>query len=148
MDHRTGRRTLPALLCLVVLAGCGSATDRDSPPGTTTVTAATSSPAPSPTLDPTPPLPAIERVAWADDLEGGLSLQVFPTEHGRSATPAVIEQGWAEVIALVPEADTVTMARQFRCHALGAQDKPSWNLEPWRPDASFADVVLARCNPV
>lgn len=170
MSHRTRRRTLAALLCLVALAttACGAATDGGTPSATTT--AATTSPepvepgaptslpgpspssggpspapVPSPTDDPTPPSPAIERVEWAEDLEGGRSLQVFPTAWGRD--PRAAEQGWAEVIALEPEADTQVMELQFRCHVLGAPEKESWNLEPWRPDVPFHEMLLARCNP-
>lgn len=170
MIHRTRRRTLTALVCLVALvsAACGSAPDGGTPPATTTAAGTTPAPAtpsaptssptpspsstsgspapvPSPSDDPTSPPPAIERVEWAEDLEGGRSLQVFPTAWGRD--PRAAEQGWAEVIALEPEADTQVMELQFRCHALGAPEKESWNLEPWRPDVPFHEMLLARCNP-
>lgn len=90
---------------------------------------------------------AIERVVWADRLEGGRSLQVFPTPWGRTASQAAGAAAWDGVIALEPEADTDVMHKQLRCHLLGAPDKKSWNLEPWRPDVGYTQYLLARCNP-
>lgn len=91
---------------------------------------------------------ALERVEWAGDLEGGRSLQVFPTKWGRSGSQAAQAAVWESVIALEPEAESDVMDKQLRCHALGAPDKESWNLEPWRPDVPYLDYLLARCNPV
>ncbi|WP_414647956.1 DUF2599 domain-containing protein [Cellulomonas sp.] len=39
------------------------------------------------------------------------------------------------------------MHDQFLCHALGAADKATWNLEPWRPDVGSMATLMARCNP-
>src|SRR5699024_1383242 len=91
---------------------------------------------------------ALEQVEWAGDLEGGRSLQVFPTTWGRSGSQAAQAAVWESVIALEPEAESDVMDKQLRCHALGAPDKESWNLEPWRPDVPYLDYLLARCNPV
>lgn len=91
---------------------------------------------------------AIERVEWADDVEGGRSLQVFPTPWGRSASLAAGAAAWDGVVMLEPDADTDVMNKQLRCHVLGAPDKESWNLEPWRPDVGYTQYLLARCNPV
>ena len=51
------------------------------------------------------------------------------------------------VVALAPDADTNGMNDQFLCHALGAADKATWNLEPWRPDVGEMATLAARCNP-
>ena len=53
----------------------------------------------------------------------------------------------AQLAAAEPEAATATMLAQLECHALGAPDKDSWNLEPWRPEVSEQDMVSAGCNP-
>ncbi|WP_216077727.1 DUF2599 domain-containing protein [Isoptericola sediminis] len=80
--------------------------------------------------------------------EGGRSLAVDPTAWARSAGVAGVELVRAELAAADPEADTATMHDQLRCHALGAPDKDTWNLEPWRPDVGLVAVLAARCNPV
>ena len=92
-------------------------------------------------------LRALERATWAEDLEGGRSLQVVPSKWGRSGSSGAREAVWRSTIALEPAADTDVMGYQLRCHALGAPEKASWNLEPWRPDVSYLEYVLAKCNP-
>jgi hypothetical protein len=54
---------------------------------------------------------------------------------------------WSDLLAVEPEADTPGMETQLQCHLLGARDKATWNLEPWRPDLSLVQYALARCNP-
>ena len=50
-----------------------------------------------------------------------------------------------------PDADTPGMRAQFLCHWNFAEfaepGKPSWDLEPWRPDVDDGVMVLAGCNP-
>ena len=79
--------------------------------------------------------------------EGGRSLAVRPTAWARAGGLAAQEGVWAAVVAQEPEADTNGMRDQFLCHALGAPDKESWNLEPWRPDVGSFATLAARCNP-
>ncbi|WP_443728725.1 DUF2599 domain-containing protein [Sanguibacter sp. A246] len=90
---------------------------------------------------------ALVGATWADDVEGGRSLQVDPTAFGRSGSTAALEAVRAELVAAHTEAATTVMDHQLRCHALGAPDKTTWNLEPWRPEGSYLDYLLARCNP-
>lgn len=79
--------------------------------------------------------------------EGGESLAVTPSAWGRVSGQTGVAFGWADVVRREPAADTPVMEKQFRCHQLGAPDKATWNLEPWRPDVSYLDYLLARCNP-
>lgn len=79
--------------------------------------------------------------------EGGESLAVTPSAWGRVSGQTGYALGWADVVRLEPGADTSVMEKQFRCHQLGAPDKATWNLEPWRPDVSYLAYVAARCNP-
>ena len=56
-----------------------------------------------------------------------------------------------EVLDLAPDAGTPGMREQFDCHWTWARvlepDKPTWNLEPWRPPVG-ADLMAAEgCNP-
>ncbi len=91
---------------------------------------------------------AVDRVEWTDlEDEGGRSLAVFPSAWGRTGQLAAVEAGWAQVVALAPDADTTGMHDQFVCHTIGAPDKESWNLEPWRPEVGSLATLLARCNP-
>ncbi len=98
------------------------------------------------TLDVAPS--ALEKAVWAERLEGGRSLQVFPTAFGRSGSGAALEAVRQALVTAEPKAATSVMDKQLRCHALGAPTKESWNLEPWRPDVDYLDYLLARCNPV
>jgi hypothetical protein len=67
--------------------------------------------------------------------------------NAMDAALAAGDQLFAELIVLEPEADTLGMYNQLMCHGLGAPDKPSWNLEPWRPEVDFLTTISAQCNP-
>lgn len=88
-------------------------------------------------------------VAGADwgEREGGRSLAVTPTAWARGAGRAGADVAWSELTAGDPEVDSPTMRDQLECHALGAPDKATWNLEPWRPDVGLLATLAARCNP-
>lgn len=83
---------------------------------------------------------------WGEN-EGGESLAVTPTDWGRVAGAAGQAHGHADLVEAEPSAGTTVMAHQLRCHQIGARDKATWNLEPWRPELSFLEYVAARCNP-
>ncbi|WP_455606055.1 DUF2599 domain-containing protein, partial [Cellulosimicrobium funkei] len=89
---------------------------------------------------------AVRSTDWGER-EGGRSLAVDPTAWARAAGQAGRELVWAQVVAAEPEADTPTMHDQLVCHAVGAPDKATWNLEPWRPDVGLLATMSARCNP-
>lgn len=89
---------------------------------------------------------ALAGAEWGER-EGGRSLAVAPTPWARAAGQAGESGVWAELVAAVPEADTPGMHDQLTCHVLGAPDKETWNLEPWRPDVGFLGVLAAACNP-
>ncbi|GAA1865585.1 DUF2599 domain-containing protein [Myceligenerans crystallogenes] len=92
---------------------------------------------------------ALESATWAErDFEGGLSLAVVPAPWIRGGGEATLELLAAQLTAAEPDAGSDTMRDQLTCHHLGAPDKASWNLEPWRPDAGIIGTVAARCNPV
>jgi hypothetical protein len=93
-----------------------------------------------------------EWTQWA----GKSSLRVFPTPAARAVarqpgTADLADEGWAEVLALSPTADTLGMRAQFICHwqfaELAQPGKVSWNLEPWRPVVDDAEMVASGCNP-
>ncbi|MCK0117724.1 DUF2599 domain-containing protein [Isoptericola sp. S6320L] len=90
-----------------------------------------------------------EAVASADwgEREGGRSLAVDPTAWARSAGQAGTDLVWAELVASDPEVDTPIMHDQLVCHSIGAPEKDTWNLEPWRPDVGLIAVLTDRCNP-
>ncbi|WP_280269812.1 DUF2599 domain-containing protein [Nocardia wallacei] len=144
-------------------AGCGSA-DESAPvavgPAPTTTTPVTTKPtattsaraiAATPTVDEFADSPLVERTEWTDDPDGR-RLHVYPTPAGRADTfPAALDRAWGEVLAHAPDADSPGMYDQFKCHwdwaRLVAPNKPSWNLEPWRPALDYQGTVQARCNP-
>lgn len=88
----------------------------------------------------------LESATWGER-EGGRSLAVDPTPWARAGGLAAQDATWAAVVALAPEAGTTGMHDQFLCHALGAADKATWNLEPWRPDVGSLATLAASCNP-
>ncbi|WP_197378329.1 DUF2599 domain-containing protein [Mycolicibacterium mengxianglii] len=105
--------------------------------------------------DDDPPPPYVSHVEWAKwgDLS---SLRVYPTAAGRSLAGDIGqrtagEEAWGEVLALSPDAAIPGMREQFLCHWAFAElvnpGKVSWNLEPWRPEVSEAEMYDANCNP-
>ncbi|WP_456785770.1 DUF2599 domain-containing protein [Cellulomonas sp. P5_C5] len=89
---------------------------------------------------------AVESAVWGE-AEGGRSLAVTPSAWARARGLAAQEGLWAQVVALAPDADTPGMQAQLECHELGAPDKATWNLEPWRPEVDAIDMIRERCNP-
>lgn len=103
---------------------------------------------PAPARDVVVPLgtQAVRSTDWGER-EGGRSLAVDPTAWARAAGQAGQELVWAQLVAAEPEIDTPTMHDQLVCHAVGAPDKATWNLEPWRPDVGLLATMAERCNP-
>jgi len=110
--------------------------------------------APSAAASPTGP-PYVDHVEWAKwgDLS---SLRVYPTRSARASaghagTQPMAAQAWSEVLALSPDAAIPGMEEQFMCHWNFAEfvepGKVSWNLEPWRPEVSYDEMIANRCNP-
>jgi hypothetical protein len=90
----------------------------------------------------------IASVAWrADGDDGGGSYVVTPTLWGRMSGKIGRLHLTAALRAHEPAAATDVVEKQLLCHAVGAPSKDTWNLEPWRPDVSVADYLLAGCNP-
>ncbi|WP_431970237.1 DUF2599 domain-containing protein [Nocardia sp. bgisy134] len=158
-----------ALLLSLAVAGCGgdntstaTTSDLGSPtpsarltaPPTTASIAITSPATPlaaQPTVDPYEGIPLVDHVAWTENVDGA-RLLVFPSEAGRRTTyPGSDERAWQEVLAQSPDADTPGMRDQFICHwdwaRLVQPNKPSWNIEPWRPAVGYPATVQASCNP-
>lgn len=98
----------------------------------------------------------IARTVWVS-YDGLPTLRVYLTAAGREVagqigkTAAQTGAAWSEVVALAPDADTPGMRAQFRCHwnfaELAEPGKPTWDLEPWRPDVDDSVMLLAGCNP-
>ncbi|WP_280276333.1 DUF2599 domain-containing protein [Nocardia wallacei] len=161
------RRVVGAVLLAAApaAAGCGaedpapvaaqpSLTTTITPPARTATPTATgtgSTFAALPTVDEYADSALIDRSEWGDDPDGR-RLRVYPSPAGRADTfPAALDRAWGEVVTAAPDADSPGMYDQFKCHwewaRLVAPDKPSWNLEPWRPAPGYQGTVQARCNP-
>ncbi|MGO4441929.1 DUF2599 domain-containing protein [Mycobacterium sp. 2YAF39] len=110
--------------------------------------------APLAAANPVPAPPYVDHVEWAKwgDLS---SLRVYPTAAGRQAsgvaTTTAMDEAWAEVLTLSPDAAMPGMLDQFMCHwefaELSQPGKTSWNLEPWRPQVGMDTLASTRCNP-
>jgi hypothetical protein len=149
-----------AAVLLVLAAGCAdnhdaaaASTARTTVTTSTGTTAAdrTGSLPPAQTTDPYPGMPLIDHVRWTVN-SAGRQLRVYPTPAGRrDLFPGARPRAWQEVVADAPDADTPGMADQFYCHwdwaRVVAPNKPSWDLEPWRPAVGYAGTVQALCNP-
>lgn len=150
-----------AILSALATTGCASSNSdirSDSAPAATTTptitapaTAVTRTPRPTPTVDPYAGQPLIDHLEWTENADGP-RLKVHPTRAGRDTTyPGSDFRAWQEIRTADPAADTPGMWDQFRCHwdwaRLIAPDKPTWNLEPWRPPVGYDATVDAACNP-
>ncbi len=89
---------------------------------------------------------AVQDAVWGK-AEGGKSLAVTPSGWARAWSQAASVGLWSQLVAREPDANSPSMRAQLECHQLGAPDKDTWNLEPWRPDVSAVDMIAARCNP-
>lgn len=140
------------------LSGCGNPQPPTPPAATSTPVAgtatggtSTAAHTPVPTVDPYAGLPLIDHIEWTRNADGA-RLVVHPTAAGRATTfPGADLRAWTEIRAADGTADTPGMWDQFRCHwdwaRLVAPDKPTWNLEPWRPPVGYDATVGAACNP-
>ncbi|MGK8505964.1 DUF2599 domain-containing protein [Nocardia asiatica] len=158
--HRlvTGRRAAALLSAglLPLAVACGAEESAPAASTTTRTTTTSSAPAPAPpaavpSVDPYAGRPLVDHVTWTETADGP-RLLVFPTQAGRQTTfPGSEERAWQEVVARSVDADAPGMRDQFICHWAWARlvqpDKPSWNLEPWRPAVGYPATVEARCNP-
>lgn len=131
------------IAAVTVATACG--TDTAAPPPRTTTTTSPSA------ADPYRNEPLIDHVTW-NRTDRGEQLQVIPTHAGRVGTfPAAEARAWSEVVAAEPSADAPNMRDQFFCHwvyaRIAAPNKPSWNLEPWRPNIGYQATTEAACNP-
>lgn len=171
MLDRPARHRLIAACALVTAAtaGCGGGADEpaESTVGSATVSSSPSSPSsspssspPTPPSPPSPPAPSptpaalppfVASADWGDS-DHGVTLRVTPTPSARLAGgPTDATTAWAEVLRLAPDADAPGMREQFDCHWTWARllepDKPTWNLEPWRPVVPDETMLLEGCNP-
>ncbi|MCG7287724.1 DUF2599 domain-containing protein, partial [Cellulomonas sp. ACRRI] len=91
---------------------------------------------------------AVLDATWRDLVdEGGRSLAVRPAAWARRGSLAAEEAVWSALVAAAPEADAQNVRDQLTCHLIGAPDKATWNLEPWRPDVGLLATIGALCNP-
>ncbi|MFC8731732.1 DUF2599 domain-containing protein [Luteimicrobium sp. NPDC057192] len=79
--------------------------------------------------------------------EGGKSIAVDANAWARASSHAGAEATWSALVVEQPDANKPGMHDQLLCHALGVPDKPTWNLEPWRPDVGLLATLAASCNP-
>lgn len=90
------------------------------------------------------------------------SLIITPTDCGRKMTKKQQDAAYAELFSKYGndprwEPDSDSMRRQFVCHLewsgedegkkIFTRNKPTWNIEPARPTASWDDVFKQGCNP-
>ncbi|HSE61728.1 MAG TPA: DUF2599 domain-containing protein [Candidatus Saccharimonadales bacterium] len=83
------------------------------------------------------------------DSNPGMTVMVYPTAAGRAALaiePSIIRTELKRDYGI--ELDS-SMYKQLVCHGYDPRGlfKESWNLDMGRPDVSFFDTLLARCNP-
>ncbi|GEM_PF-5496734 len=92
---------------------------------------------------------AVESARWVQEAEGP-RVFITPSQWARSGSALVQQYGWDTVVRDVPEVlewPKASLENQFKCHALGALDKETWNLETWYAQATLLELIAARCNP-
>ena len=79
----------------------------------------------------------------------GVSLSLYPRKT--FYLDSTLEDAWSEVIYMHSSSPNWSnergMYKQFKCHNMYAPNKRPWNLEPWRPNVSMSQTILAGCNP-
>jgi hypothetical protein len=99
------------------------------------------------TIDPWLGTALISYTRWS-----GNSLQVFPTQWGRTASTASRWAAWDEVLVKTPgnRENTPSMRDQLYCHVdfvrLKEPNKTSWNLDLARPYVNYIYLVSRMCN--
>ncbi|ADG75806.1 Protein of unknown function DUF2599 [Cellulomonas flavigena DSM 20109] len=89
---------------------------------------------------------ALLSAVWGD-ADGGPSLLVSPQPWVRRGSTAAQHALVSQVQVAAPEAAAASMQAQLWCHLLGAPDKDSWNIEPWRPEVGTLTMLATGCNP-
>jgi len=90
--------------------------------------------------------PLILSAEWGRH-DGGHSIAITPSDCVRRNGLVMRDQVWEALVSLDSEASGPGMRDQLICHMIGAQDKPTWNLEPWRPAVGLQQTILNLCNP-
>ena len=151
--------TAMSVALAIALSACGpetstpgSAVTSTSEPSTSRIRATpTTTPSTTPAVDPYAGVALIDGVDWTEAIDGA-RLRVYPSPAGRDTDyPGAEERAWHEVVTAAPDANSTGMRDQFLCHwqwaRLVTPNKPSWNLEPWRPEVGYSATVEATCNP-
>jgi hypothetical protein len=98
----------------------------------------------------------IDHASWVYNNGDGWTLEVTPTWWQRvwnGYWPG--SAGWDELYAKYSNSGLNTnldgMRDQYICHvqivSVRAPNKPTWNLDEWRPDVSYLDTINSSCNP-
>lgn len=98
----------------------------------------------------------IDHAKWTRHSEGW-TLEVTPTWWARANAGGYLPgvYGWNELYSKYRHRGLDTnldgMRKQYICHqqivAIRAPNKPTWNLDEWRPNVSYWQTVNASCNP-
>lgn len=98
----------------------------------------------------------IDHAEWVHHDPDGWTLEVTPTEWARSngSSYLVGTWGWDELYARYQAGLTTNlsgMRDQYICHqqivAVYAPDRPTWNIDEWRPDVGWLETINSSCNP-
>jgi hypothetical protein len=131
----------------LLLRHTGTSAAADRPPvRASTAAAAPTAPAPRPRS-------LVRRARWQRTSQG-FRLRVQPSTYGRRHAVGAAATALAEAISAagrepvsLAASQRQALTRQLRCHAEFATTKPRWDLEAWRPDVSYAQTIIALCNP-
>ncbi|MDQ4500770.1 DUF2599 domain-containing protein [Sinomonas sp. ASV322] len=101
----------------------------------------------------------IASASWAQSTDGW-RLEVTPTQWARANAYSTMSYmigviGWDELFSKYRNAGLNTnlngMRDQYICHQVfvGVRypNKPTWNLDEWRPDVGWWETVSTQCNP-
>lgn len=100
----------------------------------------------------------IQSTSWVERYDPGTkknewSLFVTPTQKGREATAQTTDAVFAELLRFKDtrywiDQNDASMRRQLACHYVISRSKPTWNMEPFRPNVTQDVAVANGCNPL
>lgn len=92
----------------------------------------------------------IERGSWIYRFSEW-TLELEPTACGRTINSSETAYMFYEIAKKFGGSpywqNTRGIINQLTCHLVIARDKPTWNLDPWRPYVGHSATVAADCNP-
>lgn len=79
----------------------------------------------------------------------GIAYQISPSSSDRllGSSTALGSSDPAPEMEEAGVPATPSLVHQRRCHGLFAPIKTTWDIEDWRPEVGWVEMISSRCNP-